>query len=58
MARLREEISPRVFDNYVISMTHEASHVLEVLFLASFAGLAGRRADGGWHCASARRPAV
>ena len=50
MARLREEISPRLFDNYVISMTHEASHVLEVLFLASFAGLAGRRAEGGWHC--------
>ncbi len=50
MARTRAEISPRAFDNYVISMTHEASHVLEVLFLASFAGLAGRRADGGWHC--------
>jgi len=50
MARMREEISPRAFDNYVISMTHEASHLLEVLFLASFAGLAGRRADGGWHC--------
>ena len=50
MARMRQEISPRAFDNYVISMTHEASHVLEVLFLASFAGLAGRRADGGWHC--------
>ena len=51
MARLRGEIGPRAFDNYVISMTHEASHVLEVLFLASFAGLAGRRADDGWHCA-------
>ena len=50
MARMRQEISPRAFDNYVISMTHEASHVLEVLFLGSFAGLAGRRADGGWHC--------
>ena len=50
MARTRAEISPRAFDNYVISMTHEASHVLEVLFLASFAGLVGRRADGGWHC--------
>ncbi len=49
VARLREEISPRAFDSYVISMTHEASHVLEVLFLASFAGLAGRRADGSWH---------
>ena len=50
MTRMREEISPRAFDNYVISMTHEASHVLEVLFLGSFAGLAGRRADGSWHC--------
>ncbi len=50
MAQIRDEISPRAFDNYVISMTHEASHVLEVLFLASFAGLAGRRADGSWHC--------
>ena len=50
MARMRQEISPRAFDSYVISMTHEASHVLEVLFLASFAGLAGRRADGSWHC--------
>ncbi|CDI03506.1 Phosphoenolpyruvate carboxylase [Candidatus Competibacter denitrificans Run_A_D11] len=51
MAQLREEISPCAFDNYVISMTHEASHILEVLFLGSFAGLAGRRADGSWHCA-------
>ncbi|HRF42944.1 MAG TPA: phosphoenolpyruvate carboxylase [Candidatus Competibacteraceae bacterium] len=51
MARMREEISPHAFDNYVISMTHEASHVLEVLFLARFAGLAGRRANGDWHCA-------
>ena len=50
MARMRQEISPRAFDNYVISMTHEASHVLEVLFLGSFAGLAGRHADGSWHC--------
>jgi len=51
MARMRQEISPRAFDNYVISMTHEASHVLEVLFLARFAGLVGRRADGEWYCA-------
>ncbi|MBL8260652.1 MAG: phosphoenolpyruvate carboxylase [Candidatus Competibacteraceae bacterium] len=50
MARLRREISPRVFDNYVISMTHEASHVLEVLFLGSFAGLVGHGPDGGWRC--------
>ncbi len=51
MARMREEIGSLAFDTYIISMTHEASHVMEVLFLASFAGLAGRHADGGWHCA-------
>jgi phosphoenolpyruvate carboxylase len=50
MADLRREISPRVFGAYVISMTHQASHVLEVLFLASFAGLCGRHQDGSWHC--------
>ncbi|MGE5548102.1 MAG: phosphoenolpyruvate carboxylase [Solirubrobacterales bacterium] len=50
MADLRGEISPRAFGAYVISMTHQASHVLEVMFLASFAGLCGRRPDGEWHC--------
>jgi phosphoenolpyruvate carboxylase len=50
MVELRREISPRAFGAYVISMTHRASHVLEVMFLASFAGLCGRRTDGSWHC--------
>ena len=50
MADLRREISPHAFGSYVISMTHHASHVLEVLFLASFAGLCGRHRDGQWHC--------
>ncbi|PWV63328.1 phosphoenolpyruvate carboxylase [Plasticicumulans acidivorans] len=50
VASLREEISPRTFGAYVISMTHAASHVMEVLFLASFAGLCGRRSDGSWYC--------
>lgn len=48
---LRAEISPDAFGAYVISMTHQASHVLEVLFLMGFSGLAGRKADGSWHCA-------
>ncbi|MCR6632744.1 MAG: phosphoenolpyruvate carboxylase [Magnetospirillum sp.] len=48
---LSAEISPRAFGAYVISMTHQASHVLEVMFLMGFAGLAGRRPDGTWHCA-------
>ncbi len=49
MAQMREEISPRVFGNYVISMTHAASHVMEVMFLAWLAGLTGQR-DGRWFC--------
>ncbi len=49
MARMRKEISPKVFGNYVISMTHAASHVMEVMLLARQAGLAGRRGDE-WFC--------
>lgn len=41
IANMREEISPNAFGNYVISMTHAASHVMEVMFLAWVAGLAG-----------------
>ncbi|MGD8588672.1 MAG: phosphoenolpyruvate carboxylase [Chromatiales bacterium] len=49
MAAMRAEISPDVFGSYVISMTHEASHVMEVMLLARLAGLAGKDADG-WFC--------
>lgn len=49
MERMRREISPQAFGQYVISMTHAASHVMEVLFLARLAGLAGRRGDI-WFC--------
>lgn len=38
---MRQKISPKAFNNYVVSMTHEASHVMEVMFLAHQAGLAG-----------------
>jgi len=41
MTQLREEISPKVFGDYVISMTHAASHVMEVMFLAWTVGLVG-----------------
>jgi phosphoenolpyruvate carboxylase len=44
MRVMRNEISPKAFNNYVISMTHSASHVMEVLFLAHQAGLAGYNA--------------
>lgn len=49
MVRMRQQISPDCFGSYVISMTHEASHVMEVMWLASLAGLAGQR-DGEWYC--------
>jgi phosphoenolpyruvate carboxylase len=48
--RLRTEISDKVFGSYVISMTHHASHILEVLLLARFAGLCGYDDDNQWFC--------
>jgi len=49
MADLREEISTNAFGHYVISMTHNASHVLEVMLLAQQAGLLGK-ANNHWFC--------
>ncbi len=49
MAAMRAEISPNVFGEYVISMTHAASHVMEVMLLARLAGLAGQDRRG-WFC--------
>lgn len=49
MANMRQVVSPNAFGNYVISMTHEASHVMEVMFLAWLSGMAGY--DGNnWFC--------
>jgi len=50
MVRIQEELSPDAFGAYVISMTHQPSHVLEVMFLARLAGLAERDAMGRYHC--------
>ncbi|MGD9389693.1 MAG: phosphoenolpyruvate carboxylase, partial [Thioalkalispiraceae bacterium] len=49
MAQMRNEVSPNAFGNYVISMTHNASHVMEVMFLGWLAGLAGKNGDD-WFC--------
>ncbi|HKJ22224.1 MAG TPA: phosphoenolpyruvate carboxylase, partial [Gammaproteobacteria bacterium] len=49
MVEMKSEVSPDAFGQYVISMTHQASHVMEVLTLAHFAGLAGYR-DGNPYC--------
>lgn len=49
IARLRVEVSEKAFGNYVISMTHQASHILEVMLLARFADLIGQD-EQGWFC--------
>jgi phosphoenolpyruvate carboxylase len=49
MARMQKEIGSDCFGKYVISMTHHASHILEVMLLASQCGLVGR-IGGRWFC--------
>lgn len=49
IAHARRRLGAECFGKYVISMTHTASHVMEVMLLASQAGLAGRLA-GNWYC--------
>ena len=46
---MRVEINNRCIGSYVISMTHTASHIMEVMYLAFLAGLAGKR-DGEYFC--------
>ncbi|MCW9014463.1 MAG: phosphoenolpyruvate carboxylase [Gammaproteobacteria bacterium] len=50
MSEMHSEISERAFGNYVISMTHAASHVMEVMWLATLAGLAGKDEENNWFC--------
>jgi len=50
MRRLHNEVSSKAFGSYVISMTHEASHILEVLTLGRFAGLSGVDEQGQSYC--------
>ena len=49
IAHMRRSLGPDCFGRYVISMTHTASHVMEVMCLATLAGLAGRM-TGKWFC--------
>lgn len=46
---MKSELGADSFGRYVISMTHTASHVLEVMFLAAQCGLAGKINDH-WFC--------
>jgi phosphoenolpyruvate carboxylase len=45
----RRALGAECFGKYVISMTHSASHVMEVMLLAALTGLAGR-VLGSWYC--------
>ena len=45
----RRALGADCFGRYVISMTHSASHVMEVMLLASQTGLVGR-IGGNWYC--------
>lgn len=49
MATMSNKISPDAFGTYVISMTHQASHIMEVMWIATLMGLAGKT-DDGWFC--------
>ncbi|MGZ8191637.1 MAG: phosphoenolpyruvate carboxylase, partial [Methylococcaceae bacterium] len=49
MAQMRSEIGGECFSKYVISMTHAASHIMEVMLLAAQNGLTGR-IGGQWFC--------
>ncbi|MCB1639287.1 MAG: phosphoenolpyruvate carboxylase, partial [Thiothrix sp.] len=50
MLEMRLEAGPAIFGTYVISMTHQASHVLEVLLLARMAGLIGYTPERQLYC--------
>ena len=50
VAEVQRQFGRRAIGSYVISMTHDASDVLEVMLLSKLAGLAGHDADGGVIC--------
>jgi phosphoenolpyruvate carboxylase len=50
MLEMRIEAGSGIFGNYVISMTHHASHIMEVLLLGKLAGLNGYNAQGEIFC--------
>jgi len=48
MHKMHDEISHDAFGAYVISMTHAASHIMEVMWLASLCGLSGKDENNQW----------
>jgi phosphoenolpyruvate carboxylase len=49
MNKMQHEVSMEAFGSYVISMTHSASHILEVMTLAMQQDLIGKQ-DEQWYC--------
>ena len=49
IGQMRAQIGRRCIGNYVISMTHSASHIMEVIYLGFVSGLVERH-DEGYHC--------
>ena len=49
MKEMQNEVSTKAFGNYVISMTHTTSHILEVMCLARQAGLVWKN-KARWNC--------
>ncbi|MCU7850722.1 MAG: phosphoenolpyruvate carboxylase [Candidatus Thiodiazotropha sp. (ex Monitilora ramsayi)] len=49
IAEAKQTISQNAIGQYVISMTHQASHIMEVAFLGYLNGLLGKN-DQGWFC--------
>ena len=50
MILLRDQVSQEAFGHYIISMTHDASHVLEVMLIAKMVGLIGEKENGDVFC--------
>ena len=50
MLEMRLEAGQDIFGSYVISMTHQASHIMEVMLLGKSAGLVGLDARGELYC--------
>ncbi len=50
IAEVQRQFGRGAIGSYVISMTHDASDVLEVMLLGKLAGLVGQDADGGVIC--------
>jgi len=50
MILTRDQVSSESFGHYIISMTHDASHVLEVMLIAKMVGLVGEDKNGNLFC--------